>query len=102
MLGSQYEEFVLIFRGWFLSICPKNIVPDVLWFVQKQLCKPKTCYYVGFKEKRLSPKNPSRKRINLFSLFLIVFICWVVHFWEHRPLSQLFTLWKGKLENLPN
>jgi len=35
-------------------VCSKNIVPGVLWFVQMQLCKPKLCCHVLFKEKKLS------------------------------------------------
>ncbi|MEE6525370.1 hypothetical protein FKM82_025322 [Ascaphus truei] len=44
-------------------VCPKDIVPEVLWFVQMQLCKPKPCCHVLFREKRLSPGNPSKQTI---------------------------------------
>ncbi|MEE6509708.1 hypothetical protein FKM82_027409 [Ascaphus truei] len=52
-------------------VCPKDIVQEVLWFVQMQLCKPKPCCHVLFREKRLSQDKPSNKPY-LFSLFLIV------------------------------
>lgn len=39
--------------------CIKNIIPKVLWFFQTQLCKPKPCYHLLFREKRFSPGNPS-------------------------------------------
>ena len=36
-------------------VCPKDIVPEVLWLVQMQFCKSKQCCHVLFREKRLSP-----------------------------------------------
>jgi len=38
----------------FGCICPKDIVPEVLWFGQMQLCKPKQCCHVLFREKMFS------------------------------------------------
>ncbi|MEE6509716.1 hypothetical protein FKM82_027428 [Ascaphus truei] len=78
MLDSWYEVFVLICCVWFLPsvalcivakhlhfglICRKDIVPEVLWFVQMQLCKPKPCCHVLLREKRLCPGNPSKQTI---------------------------------------
>ena len=50
---------------WLIAshLTPKDIVPEVLWFHQMQLCKPKPCYHILFKEKRLSSGNPSKQAI---------------------------------------
>ncbi|MEE6527760.1 hypothetical protein FKM82_029362 [Ascaphus truei] len=78
VLDSWYEVFVLICCVWFSPnvalcimtkhlhfglVCPKDIVPEVLWFVQMQLCKHKPCCHFLFREKRLSPGNPSKQTI---------------------------------------
>lgn len=68
LLDSWYEVFILKFCVWFspdmaLCIiakhltCAKNIDPEVLWFVQIQICKPKLCCQnrAGF-----SPGNPPK------------------------------------------
>jgi len=44
-------------------ICPKDIVPEVLRFVQMNLCKPKLSCHVPLRENRLSPGNPSNQAI---------------------------------------
>lgn len=36
-------------------LCPKNIVPEVWWFVQMQVCNLNPCCRVLFRKKRLSP-----------------------------------------------
>lgn len=41
----------------------QDIVPEVLWFFQMQLSKPKPCCHVIFKETRLSPGNPSKQGV---------------------------------------
>ena len=51
--------------------CPKDIVPEVLGFVQMQLCKLKQYYHVLVKEKKLLPENCPKKSY-LLSIFLIV------------------------------
>lgn len=38
-------------------VSPKDIVPEVLSFVQMQLCKRKPCCHDLFREKRLSPSH---------------------------------------------
>ncbi|MEE6520624.1 hypothetical protein FKM82_018546 [Ascaphus truei] len=50
-------------RLQFGLVCPKDIVPEVLCFVQMQLGKTKPCCHVLFREKRLSPGNPSKQTI---------------------------------------
>jgi len=77
VLDSRYEVFALICCVWFSPnvllcittkhlhfglICPKDIVPKVLLLVRMQLCKPKLCCYVLFREKMLSPGNLSCKK----------------------------------------
>ena len=69
MFDSWYEAFVLICCVWFspnVLLCvmtkhlhfglvsPKDIVPEVLWSVQMQLCITKLCCHVLFGETRLS------------------------------------------------
>ena len=74
MLDSWYEVFVLvwsIFTNFRLGInvkhlhfglvCPKEIVPEVLWFVQVQLYNPKSCCYVVFREMGISSGNPCKQ-----------------------------------------
>lgn len=45
----------------FGPVCPRDIVPDVLQFIQMQLCKSKLCCHVLFIEKRLSPGTSSKQ-----------------------------------------
>jgi len=59
---------------YFCLVCLKNIIPEVLWFVQMQLCKPQPCCHVLFRDKKLSPGNPSKQAIFLLSFSNCIFI----------------------------
>ena len=48
---------------------PKDIVPDVLWFVQIYHYKPVACSHFLCREKSLSPDNPSNQAILVSSFF---------------------------------
>ncbi len=75
MCDFWYEVFVLkcslvFHQTWHIMakhlhfglICSKDIVLEILWFVQMQLCKPKLCCH-AFLEKRLSSGKPSKHAI---------------------------------------
>jgi len=62
--------------------------PEVLWFVQIQLCKPKLCCHVLFREKRLSPTTLPKKPY-LFSFFLII-LSWTLTF---NMLTEACRVW---------
>lgn len=91
---SCYEVSVLIRRVWFSPnmvpgvlakhlhvglICSKDIVPDILRFVQKHLCKPMLCCHVLF-------------IAEIFSWQTII----RVHF-----LTEACSVWDGALEFFP-
>lgn len=57
---AEHLHFGLIFLN--------AVVPEVLWFVQLQLFKPRLCCHVLFKQKKLSPGNPV-KQATLAQLF---------------------------------
>lgn len=48
----------------------KDIVKDVLWFIQMQLCKPKPFCHFLFSNNKLSPANFSKQVILVHSLTL--------------------------------
>jgi len=45
--------YLMATHPYFGLVGPKNTAWEVVWFVQMQLCKPKLCYHVLFREKRL-------------------------------------------------
>lgn len=78
---------------YFVLICLKAIIPEVLWYIQIQLCKPKPCCHIHFKEKMLSPGNPSKQPIlvHSFSNCIVMIIWLVIHSWEDCQLSWMFS-----------
>ena len=46
-----------------------DIVPEVLLFVQLQLCKTQSCLHFLFRQKKSSPDNPSTQAVLVQSLY---------------------------------
>ena len=42
-------------------ICPRDIVPEFLWFVQMQFCEPQSWFHLLFRQKMIPPGNPSKE-----------------------------------------
>ena len=67
-------------------MCPKDIVPEVLRFVQMQLYQPKLCRHVLFREKRLSAATLPNKPY----LFSLIVLSWTLTF---NMLTEACRVW---------